>query len=216
MQGIPLAEKLRKRLHRTVSTGQDILVVEAYNAFPSAVLNGGTAIWRCYKGNRFSEDLDFYLPSTDRSRLDRLLANLDRRGLHKEKIKATPNAVFGKFSYLDVVVRFEASLRAVSRYALKPFEMVDGTVIMVKTLEQTELLREKVSAYMARRKVRDLYDVFFLLQVLEDKRVVKKRLNELLLNFKRPVDERELRALVISGSAPTVKKMLEVIGEWAR
>src|SRR5438445_3864550 len=214
MQGIPLAEKLRKRLHRTVSAGKDILVAEAYNAFPSAVLHGGTAIWRCYKGNRFSEDLDFYLPSADKSRLDRLVANLGRRGLHKEKIKATRSAVFGKFSYLDVVVRFDASLREMSKYALRPFEMVDGTLIMVKMLEQTDLLLEKASAYMARRKVRDVYDVFFLLQILEDKRVVKKSLNELLLDFRRPVDERELKALVISGVAPTVTKMLEVIREW--
>ncbi|MEM1546291.1 MAG: nucleotidyl transferase AbiEii/AbiGii toxin family protein [Candidatus Methanomethylicia archaeon] len=38
--------------------------MEIYNSFPEAVIHGGTAIWRCYGSNRFSEDVDVYLPLT--------------------------------------------------------------------------------------------------------------------------------------------------------
>ena len=216
MQAIPLAERLRKRVHKTVAAAEDILVMESFNSFPGSVLHGGTAIWRCYKGNRFSEDVDLYLLSPGSSRLDRFIKNLDRKGLRKQKLKATENTIFGKFSYLGVFVRFEASLRTPTEPVLRPFELLDGGIIMVRTLSQPQLILEKVSAYLARRKVRDLYDIFFLLQTLEMISAVKGRLSELLRGFRRPVDEAQLRAVIISGSVPTVENMLEVIRNWAR
>ncbi|MFH1246948.1 MAG: nucleotidyl transferase AbiEii/AbiGii toxin family protein, partial [Candidatus Micrarchaeota archaeon] len=57
----PLANKLKKRLHLETATLQDE-VVDLIYSISSPVLHGGTAIWRCYAGNRFSEDLDFYMP----------------------------------------------------------------------------------------------------------------------------------------------------------
>ena len=57
---IPLANKLKKRLHSETAFLQDEVIDIVYGLEPNAVLHGGTAIWRCYQGNRFSEDLDFY------------------------------------------------------------------------------------------------------------------------------------------------------------
>ncbi|MBM3309818.1 MAG: hypothetical protein FJY77_06125, partial [Candidatus Altiarchaeales archaeon] len=56
MTNIPLALRLKKQAHKKVAEAQDIIVRELYNVFDNAVLHGGTAIWRCYQGNRFSED----------------------------------------------------------------------------------------------------------------------------------------------------------------
>jgi len=36
--------------------------------FLMAVLHEGTVIWRCFKSNRFSEDLDFYLEKKRRGK----------------------------------------------------------------------------------------------------------------------------------------------------
>ena len=44
MAVIPLALRLRKRIHREVALAQDLMVMEAYDRFPGAVLHGGTAI----------------------------------------------------------------------------------------------------------------------------------------------------------------------------
>jgi len=59
---LPIDKKLKKRTHKIVALAQDILVMELYNSFTNAIIHGGTAIWRCYGSNRFSEDVDVYLP----------------------------------------------------------------------------------------------------------------------------------------------------------
>ena len=64
--------------------------------------------------------------------------------------------------------------------------------------------------------MRDLYDIFFLVQIVKERERVEKSIMGLLQNFHGPEDEKELRAIIISGSAPTVEHMLEAIAEWAR
>jgi len=51
---IPLNLKLNKRSEREIAYAQDVIVAELYKFFPEAIIHGGTAIWRCYQGNRFS------------------------------------------------------------------------------------------------------------------------------------------------------------------
>jgi len=54
MVSIPLILKLKKKSEKEIAYAQDIVVGELYKFFPDAVIHGGTAIWRCYQGNRFS------------------------------------------------------------------------------------------------------------------------------------------------------------------
>ncbi|MDG7039172.1 MAG: nucleotidyl transferase AbiEii/AbiGii toxin family protein [Nitrososphaerota archaeon] len=58
-----LYKKMRKRTQTELAYAQDIVVEKIYDYLPEVVLHGGTLIWRCYAGNRFSEDLDFYAAS---------------------------------------------------------------------------------------------------------------------------------------------------------
>jgi len=58
---IPLGLKIKKVKHRKIAEIQDIIVEKLYKYFENAVLHGETAIWRCYSGNRFSEDIDAYI-----------------------------------------------------------------------------------------------------------------------------------------------------------
>ncbi|TDA31485.1 MAG: hypothetical protein DSO04_03905 [Hadesarchaea archaeon] len=78
MEKIPLYLRMRRERHRKVAVLQDMVVEALYRAFPRAVLHGGTAIWRCYSGNRFSEDLDVHLGS--REGLENLFRELGEPG----------------------------------------------------------------------------------------------------------------------------------------
>jgi predicted nucleotidyltransferase component of viral defense system len=59
---IPLILRLKRANHKELAKAQDIIVKALYETFNEAVFHGGTCIWRCYGGNRFSEDIDVYLP----------------------------------------------------------------------------------------------------------------------------------------------------------
>jgi predicted nucleotidyltransferase component of viral defense system len=211
---IPIDKKLKKRVHKLVALAQDMLVMEMYDNFTAAVIHGGTAIWRCYGSNRFSEDVDVYLPLSAKERMEKFLDNLKGKGFIVKKFKKTNNSVFAKFSYSGVVIRFEVIFKNIKNFVTKTFEMSDGTSILVNTLRPEEVIEEKISAYLKRKKIRDLYDIFFLLKFVEEKGKVKDALGRLIKEFVKPVDEKELKALIISGSVPRLEDMMEVIRKW--
>jgi predicted nucleotidyltransferase component of viral defense system len=213
---LPIEKKLRKKIHKQVALAQDILILEVYNIFPKAIIHGDTAIWRCYGSNRFSEDVDFYFPLEVKERLQVLTENLKKRGFIIEKFKRTNNTIFAKFSYLNTSIRLEAVFKKIKNYVTKNFEMSDGTFILVNTLSPEEMILEKISAYKKRKKVRDLYDIFFLLKFVENKEKIKEALKDFLEKFEKPEDEKELKVLIISGSIPNVESMVEVMGAWVR
>lgn len=214
---LPIDKKLKKRVHKAITLAQDILVMEIYDSFPNAVIHNDTAIWRCYGSNRFSEDVDVYLPLTvKKADLESFLRSLKGKGFRVEKFKRTNNSIFAKFSYLGIMIRFEAVFKNIKIFTTRSFEMSDGTSILVNTLRPEEIVKGKVSTYVKRKKVRDLYDIFFLLRFVEDKKIVKDALMKLIKKFKRPVDENELKVLIISGSVPSVENMLRVVRRWAR
>lgn len=211
---LPLDKRLKKRLHRNIALAQDILIMELYNSFPQAVIHGGTALWRCYGSSRFSEDIDLYLPISARKESFRnLLDGLMRKSFMVEKFKKTGNSIFSKYSYLGIAVRLEAVFKKVEAPVLRRFEMIDGTFILVNTLKPEEMLEEKIKAYFERRKVRDLYDVFFLTRIVE-KWKVGSSTAKLIEGFKTPMDEKELKTLIISGSIPKAEEMLESVKRW--
>ena len=214
---LPLNKKLKKKIHRTIALAQDVLVISVYDLFPKAVIHGGTAIWRCFGSNRFSEDVDLYLPiGLKKAGVGRFLDDLKRRGFTIEKFKTTENAIFSRFSYVDAAVRCEAVFKNVESFVTKPFEMVDGTFMMVNTLSAEKVIEEKVSAYLRRRKVRDLYDIFFLLKFVEEKEETRDVLAKLLKDFKAPEDSDELKTLIVLGAVPNVKDMVGEIERWVR
>ncbi len=213
---LPLNKKLRKRLHRTIALAQDILVMEVYEAFPSAVIHGGTAIWRCYGSNRFSEDIDVYLPEKlEEANFERLLDGLRERTFSIEKFKKTENSMFSKFSFSDTFVRLEAVFKDVKSSVLKRFEMVDGNYMLINTLMPEEMIKEKILAYIERKKIRDLYDIFFLSKIAKRDKI-KKDLLKAVGDFEKPIDEGELKTLIIFGSIPKADYILKEVKEWAK
>ena len=215
MNRVPLARRLKRRNHREVAYTQDVVVAEAYDTYPACVLHGGTVIWRCYGGTRFSEDLDVYLPGGTAEEDDRFRAGLAAKGVKELKFKRTATTLFGKFELGGSTVSFEGALRNPPAKAVTAYETLDGGSMMVSALPPDDLLQEKARAYADRRKVRDIYDVVFLLGRVEDGERARGAVRSLLEGYKPPVDEAELKALVLAGAAPTPAEMLEALERWA-
>jgi len=211
---IPLGLRIKRKMHKEIAFLQDIIVEKLYEIFPKAVIHGGTAIWRCYDGNRFSEDVDVYLERKI-IELNLLFENLQNEGFKIIKKRIKENSLFSVLRFNDVEVRLEGIFKKVQGIP-KEYETVEGTLITVYTLLPETLIKEKIKAYLKRRKIRDLYDIFFLLRFVVEKEKIKRELEALITSFKKPSDEEELRTLILYGIAPSSKEIIEYLRRWLR
>jgi predicted nucleotidyltransferase component of viral defense system len=212
---IPIALKLKRKLHRDVALAQDLLVEQLYKIFEKAVLHGGTAIWRCYGSNRFSEDVDVYVKPDEASkaRMEKFFESLKRIGFEIAEKRIKANSVFSRLKLGQAEIRFEAIFKSV-RAALGNYEKIDGSSIVVFTLTPEQLIEEKVAAYTKRLKIRDLYDIAFLLEKVKDRERVRKAIKALLSKYKPPKDEKELKVLLLTGAVPNKEQILAYIKRW--
>jgi predicted nucleotidyltransferase component of viral defense system len=204
---IPLAKRLKKKLHIDTALLQDELMDIIYSLKQNAVLHGGTSIWRCYEGNRFSEDLDFYFSVSDEFR-NKLAAKLKERDLLLKKYRKTWNVVFSRISDNQREVRLEINFTGQKLTPIiKAYEKTDGSYMDIFTLSVEHLLLEKIHAYKTRKLIRDVYDIHHLIKYAEVEQV-KKPLADFLLNIEKPADELTLKTLVYSGAIPSFKHMV--------
>ena len=213
---IPLSKRLKRASHVEIAMLQDEIVSVAYSLLDDAVLHGGTAVWRCYKGNRFSEDLDFYAPSIRSNFQGEISSELDKRGLQLLKFKKSQNTVFAKISSGRVEVSLELALRKAGKAIAMPYENADGSFIDVFTLPLHELIKEKMLAYLNRKFVRDLYDVYYLSGLAQGFSSIAHECSRFIKEAKPPVDEKNLKALVYSGIAPSAEHMLQMLSRRLR
>ena len=208
---IPISNRLKKRLHVETAVLQDELLDVVYALEENAVLHGGTTIWRCYGGNRFSEDLDFYFPVTEEFER-RLVTKLKERNLQLLKYKKTENVLFAKISDGNVEVRLEVnSVDKNIRAIAKAYEKVDGNYIDIFTLSAEGLILEKISAYQSRKLIRDIYDIYHLTRYVEKDGLVKEQIRKFVSTMAKPLDEENLGVIVYSGAVPSFKQMIEAI-----
>ena len=203
---IPLILKLKKAEHKEVAKAQDLIVETLYKTFEYGVIHGGTSIWRCYHGSRFSEDVDVYI-SRDLKKIDLFFSSTEKLGFIIKKKKIGENSLYSNLELNETSVRLEAIFKKVNG-SLAEYEAVDGNLITVYTLLPEELINEKVNAYLGRKKIRDLYDIFYLLRFVKDKKLIIKSLKKLIDEFPRPVDEKDLKILIIEGIVPNLDSML--------
>ena len=205
---IPLQIKLKREVHRKIAYAQDLIVKEVYSVFDKAVLHGGTAIWRCYNGIRFSEDLDFYL-SYDLKKIELLFENLKKVGFEIKKKKISERSIYLELELDRTSVRLEATFQKISG-VICDYEMSDGNIISIYSLTPKSFLIEKSNTYLKRFKVRDLWDVFFLLKMVNDTSSIKE-IGDLIKNYKRPIDGADLKVILLEGIIPSTSEMIEYI-----
>ena len=209
--------RLKKASHREIARAQDMIVETLYEIFDNAVLHGGTSIWRCYKGNRFSEDVDVYL-NRDFKKINQFFELLEKKGFNIEKKRIREASIFSSLKFNRTLVRFEALFKGV-KGSLKEYETAEGNFLTVYSLTPEELVKEKVDAYLKRLKIRDLYDIFFLLRYVDSLDFVRVPLEKLLKNFKEPLDKKDLKVIILEGIVPTTEQMLSYMKrrfEWAK
>lgn len=206
---IPLSLRIRGESHRRIALAQDFIVGEVYKLLNHAVFHGGTAIWRCYSGKRFSEDLDFYFPKNI-SLIEELFINLEKRGFKIVKKKISSTSVYSEMEFERVFVRLEATYRNIKGKILD-YETVNNNWISVYSLGPEQFIIEKINTYLKRFKIRDLYDIFFLLKKIENLNSIRADLKKLLSNYKRPLDGGDLKVLIFEGIVPSSEEMIDYI-----
>lgn len=122
--------------------------------------------------------------------------------------------MYSSLNLNGVAVRFEALFKKESGL-LKNYETAEGGLIVVYSLSSEGFIEEKVDAYLKRLKIRDLYDIFFLLRYSDTKKI-EKYLLKLIRNFKNPTDKEDLKVLILEGVIPETGKMLDYIKDYIK
>lgn len=139
------------------------------NASPSPyVLKGGTSLMECYGLDRFSEDVDMDCP---------------RAPSNPDGFKRRIERFCGSFGYsVRIAKNTDTVSRAFIRYdeALNPLKIeisyrrscIDEesvtTVNGIRVYTISEIAIQKAGAYLARDKIRDLYDLAFIVNNFRD------------------------------------------------
>ena len=88
--------------------------------------------------------------------------------------------------------------------------MSDGNIISIYSLTPELFLIEKSNTYLKRFKVRDLWDVFFLIKNIKDAKKIKE-IGNLIKNYKKPFDEEDLKVILLEGIVPSSDEMIDYI-----
>lgn len=173
---------------------QDLLLFNIYKKTNLLVFKGGTALYKFYGLQRFSEDLDFSLikETTDIEKIISEAVN-NIEGATIKDIKKTKNSMLIKVGFKGIItiyntVRIDINLKndILEQFDVKTYVSgyIDINPFSARVLSLKEIVSEKVHALFAREKARDLYDLFFLLKFVEfDKSLIEKKLALFDMNF---------------------------------
>ncbi len=211
---LPIIKLLKTRAYRDLATFQDAAMEMLYQTDSTVVLHGGTAIWRCYGGNRFSSDIDIYLRSKEHT--EKIKAGIEKMadvyGITMEKAKDTGHLVFIGLSLNGIYLKIEINYWETR---IKPvagrFERVDGGYIEIRTLSPEDLIIEKISAYGDRKFIRDIYDIYILSDNATEPSLIRKAVLKFTANIEPPVNAEVLRSLIYSGPVPSFDNMIKRI-----
>ena len=203
---LPIAKQLRKKTQSEVAYLQDEVVDIMYSVSDDLILHGGTAIWRCYAGKRFSEDLDFYSQSFTEL-ISVFQREIDSHGLTLSKLKDTGNVIFSNVSNGSVSVKVEINHVSDVSGTQMPYELADGSSIEILSLTPDQFIKEKILAYSNRRYIRDLYDIYHLVNSSDLLETTRQELMEFMENLQPPADEHVLKTIVYSGLPPSLDNL---------
>ena len=183
---------------------QDLILFSIYsNIGKELVFKGGTCLYKIYKLNRFSEDLDFTL--TKRFDIKKMsnkvisdLNLLDIKGKIKN-IKEYKNELNVRFLFngplykgsketqcfipLNISLKEKVLLKSNKESIIPIYKELPSFELFA--MQEREILAEKVRAIFTRKKPRDIYDLWYLLvkkNIIFDLQLVNKKL--VLYNIK--------------------------------
>lgn len=204
---LPIAKQLKKQSQIQIAFLQDEIVDILYSLADDLIFRGGTAIWRCYHGKRFSEDLDFYSLSFTNI-MKEFHESVISHGLSVPRIEDTGNVIFSTIRNNDATIRVEINHVSDVTGNLMKYELTDGSNVEVLSLTADQFINEKILAYTDRRYIRDIYDIYHISTNFQLQDLTRQNLMEFLSNLPQPLDEPVLRTLVYTGLAPTFENMI--------
>jgi len=177
------------------------------------VFKGGTALRLVHKSNRYSEDLDFnsYTDQTEKVLKDAVerLEDFGIEGKVKDEYAQERSYSFrmvykgplyvsgekGKGSIEVEVSLREESIEKKSKFVSSQYEDINDFLITVLSIEH--ITAEKVRAFMVRKKPRDLYDLWFLIN--KGVNIEKKLLDKKLRLYDREFELQGLKEAIEEG-----------------
>lgn len=175
---------------------QYLLLFSLYNRSQVLVFKGGTALRIVYKGNRYSEDLDFNGPAKIpmlKGLWKDILEDLGRFGINAEIRNEWQSAVGYSFdvSYQGPMydgrdrtkgkVRVDISTRSEktdTQRVLVPSDYDDIRPFVLTAISPDHLMAEKIRALLVRSKARDVFDIWLLINqgIVVDRKLIEKKL----------------------------------------
>ncbi|MEW5936331.1 MAG: nucleotidyl transferase AbiEii/AbiGii toxin family protein [Candidatus Thermoplasmatota archaeon] len=215
---------------------QDLVLHLLYRHTPSLVFRGGTCLWKVYKGDRFSEDLDLRAENIPEGIAEYLAGELEYLGFSVRilKRKLTANMLFLSFGITSrahpreitisvELLASEGALESVERAIIaSPYPDIPPIEVLVPKLE--ELALDKVSSIYDRDKARDVHDLYILLKrgARPDPKLLRSRVPGFDPGVFRERMEakrrgwRSLEGLVVTALPPIDKEIGFIIGVLGR
>lgn len=197
-----------KRLSRKHAERDYLIELLLYSIYSivgkELAFKGGTCLYKIYKLNRFSEDLDFTLNARkiniekimEKAIFNLAALNIDGKLIRIKKYKNEINVLLsfkgplykGKkedLCFIPINISFrERILLPLKRESISPIyrELVPFDVF---AMDEKEILAEKVRTIILRNQPRDVYDVYFLLKkgIPFDISLVNKKLSLYKMKF---------------------------------
>ncbi len=207
----PIERLLNNDAQVALARLEDAVVKVIYEIDSGVVMHGGTAIWRCYGGYRFSSDVDIYL---NEAQVKKFNLELTWK-ISRYQLKHDPPAHTGRRIKVfndNAKTQIEAmkpppGLKSVPAL----YEMANGTKIAIKTLSVDDFIKEKMRTYEKRFYARDFFDVYQLIINHDVGRGTKKSVLRFIETASKPKDEDVLKDIVYTGPAPTFNDMVSAI-----
>ncbi len=187
---------------------QDIALLGIYREYGNKlVFKGGTCLYKLYQLNRFSEDLDFtaakgFKPKDFFTRLPHIFSLFNINcSVKVEQFQHSIN-VYMEINGPLYDGRKEGRSRLILNISSRervffPLLRVSYASLYqevrpfdIYAMKETEILAEKVRAVHQRDKARDIYDIWYLLnikKILIDFKLVQKKLSYISLKFSKDI-----------------------------
>ncbi len=208
---IPLEGLLKNKEYLEMARLQDEVIARLYSIDTKLTFHGGTSIWRCYGGKRFSYDLDLYVRNY--KEIEKIVENLRRYNLVVKNVRIRRGGRYIAYYAVSndrASIALEFSHKRIVDRVLATYTKTDGSSMDIFSLSPEALLSEKIAAYKSRRAVKDIYDIFILTHVIKlDK--TRPPVVRFLSEMKPPIDENVLTQLIYDGPIPTIAEIVDYI-----
>ena len=179
---------------------QHFILAKLFEKFNTIYFKGGTCLQKCYGIKRFSEDLDFNYENIEMNDIIKFIEEV-----FETKINDLNKTPFGtSFSIKFEGILFNGSLNSKCKISFdfrendiynKPMKKIirpiyaDLPQYFLLSLDEKEILAEKIRAIITRYKARDVYDINELL--LNGIKIDWKLVNQKLKTYNKSFNEDE-------------------------